>query len=313
MNDAKFYPFDLTDLNMEYENFISEICKQYKVHYRSSERVYREVIQAHVLALLNERTYSMFNSIADDWKSMIIDMLFPNQFHNNMVYDYELERYLREDEVISRIANFDRNFERLNSLLSQMLREAIDQNDPMFTIWAVEYGQPILRVEAVGDYRIEQWHKDYGVSRSTTRETLTIDLDKLSTFVKRVINFRGLAGVIQGTKKADILAEIIRNCVSYFLSNKANHQRAALDTLALICSNEDMILAQIKHFFDLEFKMGIEHVANFSSISYFTVYGNSVVIHFDSRIRQSRTVLERAELEAKVAENNMDYVPLRQR
>lgn len=313
MNDAKFYPFDLSDLNMEYENFISEICKQYKVHYRSSQRVYREVIQAHVLALLNERTYSMFNSIADDWKAMIIDMLFPNQFHNNMVYDPELERYLREDEIINRIASFDRNFERLNNLLSQMLREALDQNDPMFTIWAVEYVEPILKVEAVGDYRIEQWHKDYGVSRSTTRETLTIDLDKLSTFVKKYINFRGLPSVIQGTKKADLLSEIIRNCVSYFLSSKASHQRTALDTLGLVCSNEDVALSQIKYFFDLEFKMGIEHVANFSSISYFTVYGNSVVIHFDSRIKQSRSVLERSELEAKVAENNMDYVPLRQR
>ncbi len=313
MNSAKFYPFDLSEINAEYDNLIHEICSTYRVNYRFSERVYREVIQAHVLALLNERTYSLFNTIADDWKSRIIEMLFPNQFTDTTHYDHNLGRHLGEDELIDRIAGFNKTFERLNKSLLQILRPALDQNDPMFTIWAVDYNEPILCVEAVGDYRIEQWHTDYSVSRSSTRDTYTIELDSLNFYIQRLINFRGLPATINGLRKTDLLSEIIRNCVSYFLSKKTADLHDALRTLSLVSRNEDDHLKTIENYFNLEFGIGIEHISNKSTISQFTIYGNSVVIHFDSKLKQSRTALKRSEIERQLAESNMDYIPAKYR
>lgn len=308
MNNAKFYPFDLTDFNAEYDNFIDEICRTYGVHYHHNNRVFLEVIQAQALAILNERTYSLFNTIADDWKARIIDMLFVNQFTDNMIRDENLGRYLTAEELMDRIAGFNKTFERLNVMLLQIMRIALDQNDPMFTIWTVEYNEPMLHVEATGDYRIEQWHQDYSVSRSTTKETYTVELDKLSFYVKRLINFRGLASTIRNIRKSDLIAEIIRNCVTYFLSNKTTDKQAALSSLALVSNNEDNLLIQIQDYFNLEFGIGIEHISNRSSISSYTIYGNSVVINFDSKLKQNRQTLSRHELERRLADNNGDYL-----
>lgn len=308
MINTKFYPFDLTDFNVEYENFIHEICRTYRVNYRPNVRVYREAIQAHVLAILNERTYSLFNPIADDWKARIIDMLFVNQFTNDMHYDNQLQRFLREDELIDRIAGFNKTFERLNVMLLQILRPALDQNDPMFTIWTVEYNEPILHVEATGDYRIEQWHQDYSVSRSATKETYTVELDNLNFYIQRQINFRGLPSMVCGIRKTDLLTAIVRDTVTYFLSGKTTDRHAAISTLSAVSRQEDQLLSLIQDYFNLEYGIGIEHISNKSSISGYTIYGNSVVINFDNQLKQNRPTLSRTELERRLADNNGDYL-----
>ena len=307
------YSIDIFELKEEYSQFVHEICKKYRVNCRATERVFNEAIKTHVLALLNERTHMLFNPISDDWEAGILDILFSNEFSFAQFYNAHSERNLHPDEIVSVIINHDPFLKQLNTTIRTLLKPLLNKVDPLFTIWEVEIYPGAICINAVGDYRIEQWHVDYGVSKSTTQETYTLQLDDLGFYIKKLIDFRNQPAKVRGRHKSEILNSLIQSSVSYFLSDQLQHLDNANILLEYFGYGQSTLI-QIQQFFNLEYMPGIEKSSNFSSISHYTVFENSLVIHFNPKVNHNNyRQLSRAEREAMVAENNMDYIPKRQR
>lgn len=317
MNNANVSVIDFGDLRTEYDNFVFEINRRFKLDFKPSNRIIQEAMQAHVLALLNERTHSLFQPVVDDWAECFVDMLFPNQLIDVRQYDNELERNLTYDELLYRIVNFVPAFAVLNREVKEAIKHILNRNDQNFTIWSVELNGSIMAIEAIGDYRIEQWHKDYGVSKLVSKETDEIDLTVLVHHIKRAINYNGLPNKI--TRKLD-KREYLDKLVQAFVSNRIERKNSTYSTLiellSLVCYGTTTPLALLNTLdtcFDVDYGNTLAHLIKNYSIRYFLITTETIVIHYDNAVGKRHTPTDRRELEKRLAEANMDYVPRKQR
>lgn len=321
MIERKFYNFDIQDNIDELESFYHVMCRKYFDDIPLGRRVVSEAMRANVLAILNERTFSMFNPISDDWEEQWVEMLFggmlDNEWDMTVVDGYdekpliETKGYADRYDVINYIIN-SKEFKNFQASLKAILHSAINQHHPSFTIWEATIENTLLYVDAVGDYRIEQWHDEHGVVKAA--DVITVSLEEFRNFVAKLIGYKELPlNVTRRFTKSEYLDNLIQNCVSWLISNSDAGYKGALGAMDQIfdVDQSNQTLERIETYFRLEYSKSIERLTNSRAISQFHIYGSSMTVHF-ANFSGGKTY-DWKEMQNKRHEQNMDYIPSRQR
>lgn len=300
----KIYFIDIGGIKEDYHNLHDSLGRKYNLQGRINERVLDEVVRLHLLGVLHSRTYHMFNPIDDDWQMAIIDILHPD----------DLERHL------AAISAFNDDYKCIKGDVVKMLTDMINENNPGFTIWEVDIVGDIAAVEVCGDYRIERWHDDYGVSKSNHSEVVTVDLDLFIYQIRKRIRYDELPGKIKGVMRSELLQRFIINFVGYCIGEKPKDlTQAEYDLEDLLEGGSmgvsaDALVSDFRSYFDYEIRPRIEQLSNNSNIHSYVITNHSVAIHYGKNRNtrsNSRHLRERSEL--AIAEANMDYIPERLR
>lgn len=305
---VNFIPLD--DLVSDYRIFEEKLNRRYGIKVAAPKRILRSVIETHVAALLDERTFDLFRKYVDGWDVKLIDILVYSSL---------------TDEECVRVVNSE-DFFNISRSVSETIRHYSKEHNPNFTMWEVEVNEDMdmLVVSAVGDYRIEQWHREHGVTQLNVTDTMTIDIEFVHSFLKRVLHYDHAPSNLRLGRKRDLVSKdvyfkgVLHTVIQYALK-KTRHTIKAYDDilnelqkLSLI-GDVSAVDNSINAFLDYELLNKIEKLNTNRTVSSYVVSGLSLVINFGSRKVKSLEVKHFSELELELAEANGDYVPERQR
>lgn len=322
MIDCKFYNFDSSEINSELESFYRSMCDKYFEPEPLNRRIKKEALRANVLAILNERTYTMFNPIADNWEEQMIEIIFGGMLDGtwdmSIVDDntdrpiYDIPHIADKYDIINYVIN-SKEFKNLQASIKTLLDSAIQQHHPSFTIWEVNVEDNILYVDAKGDYRIEQWHHEHGVVKPT--DVITVSLDEFRSFVSKEIGYRNMPLIVcdEFETKSECLDSLIQNFVSWLICDSDAAYKSLVHILDKFFETDktNHIIERVETYFRLDYSKSIERISNQCPIAHFYIYGSSMAIHLSPQ--GSGRTYDWKKMQQERHEQNMDYIPVRER
>lgn len=292
----------VNDIVAEYKILENWINKTYGTKFDLSERILYPIIETHIKAILDERTFTLFRTFDDHWEVGLL-----NIFINGVLTDEEVIN-------ISRSKYFD----ILNRSIKSLIHPIMETYDPNFTIWEVnlEVGSETATVISSGDYRIEQWHKEHNVTKLNVTDSVILDISHIFDFIKHALNYHQAPAYLtdKRKRKENYYDGVINTLIYDSIKNTrqsgvaATNALMSLKKLSLIDDHLE-VQQRIKTYLDYELFNRLEKIGVNRIITGYVLCGKSISINFGGIKFHTANSKTFHELELEQADFNGDYIP----
>lgn len=283
---------------------------RFGVRPNANQRMVDNAIELLFDYMLKDRLHPIFSDIPDDWE---IEVLC-NLFGADLLVDGVESESVRYD-ILVRISRLESFKNLLRNIREQYLTTLWKSHSPQFTKYTVSVEMGCITIVREGDYRIMQWHKDYGVANNVDKTNISLDMRMFCDYVKRKLSYNEIGSYVSisythSVPKKEWFTNIMNHLYRYVLFGE---YESNLSEMISLKGHQASILEDIRNYFKLEYQIGLNKLLNGKRVQSFTVGDNSLYLEIGNQKDHSRNMLTKHELELRVAEANGDYVPPRLR